>query len=150
MTLGSSDELDTDMTSRVALNQIWRLAVAAPLFAMFVACGSDDSSDAAASDLAETYCASVADVEEYAGSLFVELGEDPPIEDQLAAERQISDYIHEQGYDTQELPAEIAEDWQLFWEGWTTRLEPGNPQPTTEQIAAEERLLAWEDENCGA
>ena len=150
MTLGVPDRLDAEMTSRALLLPARRLCMAAVLVATVASCGTDGDSDASAADAAGTYCASVGDVEEYAGGLFADLGEAASIDDQLAAERQILDYIEAQGYDRQELPVEIAEDWQLFWEGWTTRLEPGNPQPTTEQVAAEERLLAWEAENCDA
>jgi hypothetical protein len=150
MTLGGLDGEDGDMTSRGILKPAWGCALLAVLFATFTACSSDENSDTSATDAAETYCASVADIEEYAGGLFAALGGDASVEDELAAERQVSDYMQEQGYDTQELPAEIAEDWQLFWNGWTTRLEPGNPQPTTEQLAAEERVLAWEVENCSS
>jgi hypothetical protein len=109
---------------------------------------SSASGDQADADLVAQYCAGVADIETFAGGVFEQLGEDATVDDELDAERQVAGYIEEQGYDQQQLPSEIDEDWQLFYEGFTTKLEPGNPQPTAEQQAAEDRLLAWEEANC--
>jgi hypothetical protein len=131
-----------------------------------VAC-SDDGNDQAASeteatvrdsspvtaepdvDLAAQYCASVEDIEAYAEGLFADLGEDPSIEEQFEAERQVVVYIERQGYDQLELPPEMEEDWRLFYEGFTSKLEAPTPvEPSLESQAAEQRLLEWEAANC--
>lgn len=100
-------------------------------------------------ELAAQYCASVVDIEAYAESLFAELGEDPTIEEQLDAEREVVAYIEEQGYDQLELPSEMAEDFRLFFEGFKEKLASPTPvEPSLEAQAAEQRLLEWEAANC--
>lgn len=127
------------------------------------ACGDDDSEEASTEpdataatteaaaevDLAAQYCASVDDINAYAESLFAEIGEDASIEEQFEAERQVVVYIEEEGYDQMELPPEIDEDWHLFYEGFTMKLEAPTPEePSLEAQAAEQRLLEWEEANC--
>jgi hypothetical protein len=148
MTLGAWVVFDRGMASRTHLHRLASAAVIAAIGTSLIGCGSDD--DTSSTDAARAYCASVADIETFAGGLFAELGDDASIEEQLAAEGNVAEYIRDQGYDRQDLPDEIADDWAAFWDGFTTKLEPGNPQPTDEQMVAEERLLAWEAENCGA
>lgn len=153
-----------DSTHNVFLVQKLRgvaaLLVGLGLLAGLAACGDDDGETAAGADapptgeetgidLAREYCDATADIEAYAATLFVELGDDPTIEEQLDAERQVVDYIERQGYDRLDLPPEIDEDFRLFYEGFTAKLEAETPEePSLESQAAEQRLLEWEAVNC--
>jgi hypothetical protein len=142
------------MSNTVLLLVYPRLARSAFLASLFVVaslsgCGDDDSTAASDAELATAYCAAVVDIGAFAEPLFVALGDDATLEDELAAERQVLGYIKDNGLNAPDsLPSAIRDDYALFIEGFETKLEPGNPQPTADQQAAEERLLAWEEANC--
>lgn len=113
---------------------------------------SDDTTAAGntspGSDPVSMYCARLADTEAFAGELIAELGNNPDDELVLDAERQVLGYIKASHVEVADLPDAIAADAVTFLNAFERRLGPGNPQPTPDESAAEQRLLDWEAENC--
>lgn len=107
------------------------------------ACG-DDSGDEA--DAVDRYCAAVAAAEQRGEELFS--GVDESDEDALvAAERAMLEFVRDNFPDGADLPEEIRTDFGVFMTGLEGQADVGF-EPTAEQQAAEERLLAWEAEHC--
>lgn len=117
------------------------------------ACGDDEPQNAGnnAGDQQAAiarYCAGIAAAEKYGEEVFEGVDQDDE-EALLAAERKMLDYLRPQFDRPQDLPNEIRADAVAFQEGFVTRIESGlKTQPTAEQLAAEDRVLAWEEKNC--
>lgn len=108
------------------------------LAALLAACGGD------AVGSAEEYCAGVARMEERGGEIFADVDQTDP-EALRAAEAQVLEAVEDEGLVP---PAEVAEDYEGFLAGLRGRAE--GQETTSDQVAAEERLLAWEAEHCTA
>ncbi len=96
--------------------------------------------------VAERYCDAVAATEKKGEELFSDIDQD----DQKAAaeaERELLEFIQTTFPRGEELPDEIEEDFEAFLAGYELRVEEGI-EPTKEQVAAEKRVLKWEEENC--
>lgn len=119
------------------------IVAAAPL--ALLACGDDDDGD---TDAAAAYCESLIRFDARGEEIFAGVDENDPAAIE-AAEQEMVDFIEADGaFDPDNLPAEIRDDALAFLEGMKARAAGGTS--TAEQDDAEERLLAWEEENCSA
>ena len=106
-------------------------------------CGDDGDDSAAAA-----YCEGVARAEAKGEEIFATVDEDDPAAIR-EAEAEMVAYVEAEGFmEEDRLPDEIRDDATAFFAGMKARAEGG--EATAEQQAAEERLLAWEDEHCTA
>lgn len=108
------------------------------LAALLAACGGD------AVGSAEEYCAGIARLDERGAEIFADVDQNDP-EAVRAAEAQVVEAVEDEGLVP---PAEVAEDYEGFLAGLRGRAE--GQATTPDQVAAEERLLAWEAEHCTA
>jgi hypothetical protein len=110
-------------------------------------CGedSDDGEEAAIA----RYCESVAAAELQGEQLFSDVDESDTAA--LAdAERAMLAFVHDTFPEADELPSEIRDDFGAFLAGFERRVAEGAAEATADEQAAEERILAWEEEHCGS
>ena len=107
-------------------------------------CGDDD--DAGEDGAIAAYCDGVAAAEARGAEVFADIDESDG-EALAAAEAEVLAFVRDQALAPEDLPEEIRADAQAFLAGFEARVEDG-VEPTAEQEAAEQRLLAWEEDHC--
>jgi major membrane immunogen (membrane-anchored lipoprotein) len=128
------------------------ISVLLVLTALLTACGDDD--DGEASGDIEAYCALVAELDEAGSEAFAPLEEDDSAteEDFAAAELQ---FIEDHADDFDDLrdiaPDEIAEDIETLLDAQEDRASGGEQEEASDEASeAEERVVAFEEENCSS
>lgn len=110
-------------------------------------CG-DDATEVGVEDAVAAFCEGIERADAQGNQIFSDVDQsdrDAIIE----AESEMVAWIEQDGFmDPDNLPEEIRDEATAFLDGMRSRAEGG--EGTEEQLAAEEALLAWEEENCGA
>jgi hypothetical protein len=115
------------------------------------ACGGDDGGGSASGPDPERYCDLVAELETAGGEAFddIEADEDATEEDFAAAGKQ---FAEDQSENFDELiavaPEEIKEDVELLIQSIRAQSGLADEVDQEEASAAEERITAWEEDNC--
>ena len=115
------------------------------------ACGSDDGGDSAAGPDPERYCELVAELEAAGGKAFDEVQADKEAteEDYAAASKEFTEDSEEAFDEMIEVaPEEIEGDVETLVSSIRGQSGLSEAVPKDEAIAAEERIRAWEEENC--
>lgn len=115
------------------------------------ACGGDDGGDAAAGPDPERYCELVAELQEAGGKAFdeVQADKDATEQDFASASKEFTEDSEEAFEEMVEVaPKEIKEDVEILIASIRGQSGLGEEVPKDEATAAEERIRAWEEENC--
>ena len=136
------------MRSKPTRRLYW-VAVASLASVVAVACGDDD--DEASS--VERYCELVQELDEAGSEAFADLEEDESAteEDFAEAERQFVE-DHQDDFDElrEVVPDEIADDIDVLLAAQEERAAGGEQEEVSDEVvAAEERVGAFEEANCG-
>ena len=114
------------------------------------ACGGDEGGGSASGPDPDRYCELVAELEESGSAAFeaVEADEDATEEDYMAASKQFTEDSAEEFEELIEVaPDEISADVETLV-GSIRAQAVGEAQAREEAAAAEERITAWEEDNC--
>jgi hypothetical protein len=134
------------------------LVLAGGLALALAACGDDepDTQSAAeptatspASGDADRYCELTAELEGIGEEVFADVPEDAPAEEYMRREQQLLEQGSAQFEELERVaPEEIADDVPVMLDGIRARAATGEDPDQDTASAAEERVLAWEEENC--
>lgn len=128
-------------------NRISWIAAATLASVVTVGCGDDDESSV------ERYCELVQELDEAGSEAFAALEEDETADDEdfAEAERQFLE-ANEANFDElrEVAPEEISDDVGVLLTAQEQRAAGGEQEETSDEVAAaEERITAFEEENCG-
>jgi hypothetical protein len=135
------------------------LALAAGLVLALAACSEDEPAAAertassaeasAGSGDADRYCELTAELEGIGQQVFADVPEDATEEDYVRLEQQLLDQGSRQLDELARVaPEAIADDVPVLLDGMRARAATGEDPDQDAASAAEERILAWEEENC--
>lgn len=134
------------------------LAMGAALALALTACGDDPAtqssaesapSSAAGGDV-DRYCELTAELDARGEQVFADLPEDAPQEEVLRREQQLLEQISPQFDELLEAaPDAIEDDVPILLDGIRARATTGEDPNQEASSAAEDRILAFEEENCG-
>lgn len=145
----------------MTLTRLAPLALGATIVLAVAACSDDEptstrsSTAAAASSSAggdvDRYCALTAEFDALGEQLFADLPEDASDEEYLARERQLVEQLSPRFDELLEVtPDPIADDVPVLLDGMRARAANGSDPDQEASSAAEERILAFEEQNCPA
>jgi hypothetical protein len=135
------------------------LALGAALVLVLTACGDDASPDTQASTGsagtspgagdADRYCELTTELEALGEQVFADVPQDAPPEEYVRREQQLLDQASAQLDELVEVaPDEISDDVGVYLADMRERAATGQSTDGDAASAAEERILAWEQENC--
>jgi hypothetical protein len=137
------------------------LALGAALALALTACGDDESpttqssaesapASAEGGDV-DRYCELTAELDAQGEQVFADLPEDAPPEEVRRREQQLLEQVSPQFDELLEVaPDAIEDDVPILLDGIRARATTGEDPNQEASSAAEERILAFEEENCGA
>lgn len=140
----------------MTLDRLAPFAFGAALALGIAACGDDEptGSDTAAATATQTgdverYCALTAELDAMGEQIFADMPEEATPEDAMQREQQLVAQGAPQMEELVEVaPEEIAEDVSVLLDGLRARAATGEDPDQEAASAAEERILAFEEENC--
>ena len=132
------------------------LALAAAVALALTACGDDapagtetSASSAEGGDV-DRYCELTAELDATGEEVFADLPEDAAPEDVMAREQQLLEQVSPQFDELIEVaPDAIEDDVPVLLDGIRARATTGEDPNQAASSAAEERILAFEEEHCG-
>jgi hypothetical protein len=137
------------------LDRLAPFAFGAALALGIAACDDEPtSSDTAAATATRTgdverYCALTAELDALGEQIFADMPEEATAEDAMQREQQLVSQAAPQMEElVQVAPEEIAEDVSVLLDGLRARAATGEDPEQEAASAAEERILAFEEENC--
>ena len=138
------------------LHRLAPLAFGTAVAVGVAACGDDEPArtEPAAATAAETgdvkrYCELTAELDAVGEQIFADMPEEATPEDAMQREQQLVAQSAPQMEELVEVaPEEIAEDVSVLLDGLRARAATGEDPDQETASAAEERILAFEEENC--
>jgi hypothetical protein len=135
------------------------LALGAALVVAVAACGDDDPSASGAAAAPATtseeggdvdrYCALTAELDAKGEAVFADLPEDASADEVMAREREFLEQVAPQFDELAEVaPDAIRDDVPVMLDGIRARTTTGADPDAEASAAAEERILAFEEEHC--
>ncbi|WP_040336738.1 hypothetical protein [Candidatus Blastococcus massiliensis] len=138
------------------------LVLAGGLALALAACGDDEpdtqsapgpaatsAATSAAGGDADRYCELTAELEAIGEGIFADVPEDAGEEEYMRREQQLLEQGSAQFEELERVaPEEIADDVPVMLDGIRARAATGEDPNQDAASAAEERVLAWEEENC--
>lgn len=142
----------------MTLTRLTPIALAAGLALALAACGEDEpatqsaagsSATSADSGDADRYCELTAELEGLGEQIFADVPEDASPEEYMRLEQQLLEKGSAQLEELERVaPEEIADDVSVMLDGMRARAATGEDPNQDAASAAEERVLAWEEQNC--